>query len=61
MNELSTDVKKLNLWQKMRLRFFKRSFDVSSDMLQKYMNAPEYIKRSTEIIKYIVQGIKDGK
>lgn len=61
MNELSTKVKKLNLWQKMRLKFFMRNFKISEDIIKKYNNAPDYIKQNEEVIAIIVEGIKEGK
>ena len=61
MNEISTKVKDLNLWQKMRLKFFIGNLKFSGDIIQKYNNAPDYIKQREEVIAIIVERIKEGK
>ncbi|MBR2743972.1 MAG: hypothetical protein IKE01_01570 [Clostridia bacterium] len=57
MNEISTEVNEMNFLQRIRLRIFKRSFKISSNMMQKYNKAPEYIKFNEEVLNVIIDAL----
>lgn len=60
MNEISTKVKKMNFIQKIRLNIFKNFFKPSNNMMQKYDNAPEYIKSNEDVLRTVIKGIGEG-
>ena len=57
MNEISTDVKEMSIFKKIRLKLFIKRFKVSDNMMKKYNEAPDYIKNNPDVIDTIIDGI----
>ena len=51
---IKTKEKELNIFQKIRLKIFKKSMNKSNFDFQKYKDAPIYIKRDDSIIDVLI-------
>ena len=56
---IKTKEKELNIFQKIRLKIFKKSMNKSNFDFQKYIDAPIYIKRDDSIINTLIGKIQD--
>lgn len=60
MNEISTNVKKNNLIQKIRLSIFKRTFKSTENMMVKYNKQPDYIKNDEDVLNIVIKALVDN-